>query len=275
VRALDPPGRTIQEALSCCITGINDKERLLRFVSRMTQIAKADVIMRAALAGGQHNALYPSVFAAPRPLTAADMKWLYDQRMVQSARGREIYDEIKLAAAGECPLCGQRDVTTLDHYYPKATWPALAVSPTNLVPSCLQCNTTKNATDVRGFHPYFDELGTGRWLVATLVEINPLRAAFHIQPLPTWPRTLAQRTSDHFRLLRLSSLYAQHAGSEMRAIRRRLERLQIRRGVTAVREHLEDEADSRLTDEPNSWRSALYETLASTSAYYTGGFLNA
>ncbi len=275
MRALDPPSATIQESLSRCITGISDKKRHLRFAGSKAQIMAADVAMRSALGRGQHSALNPGSFVAPPPLTTADMKWLYDQRMVQSVSGREIYDEIKLAAAGECPLCGQRDVTTLDHYYPKATWPALAVSPANLVPSCLQCNTTKNATDVRGFHPYFDQLGTGRWLIATLVETNPLRAAFRIQPPPTWPQSLIQRTSDHFRLLGLNSLYAQHAGSEMRAIRRRLERLQTRRGVTAVKAHLVDEADSRLADEPNSWRSALYETLASSSAYYAGGFLNA
>lgn len=275
MRALDPPDATIQQVLSSCIIGISDKGARLRFAGGEAQIVGADVTMRTALAGGQHSALNPGTFAAPAPLTAADMKWLYDQRMVQSARGREIYDAIKLAAAGDCPLCGQRDVTTLDHYYPKATWPALAVSPANLVPSCLQCNTTKSATDVRGFHPYFDQLGTRRWLIATLAETNPLRAAFHVQPPPTWPHNLAQRTSDHFRILRLNSLYAQHSGSEMRAIRGRLERLQTRHGVTAVRDHLEEEADSRLADNPNSWRSALYETLASNSAYYAGGFLNA
>jgi hypothetical protein len=275
VKPLDAPGATIHEALSRCISGINDLSRRRHFTSARSGLVGADKSMRTALVDGRHTGLSPAAFVAPPPLTTDDMKWLYDQRMVKSVRGRELYDEIKLAAAGECPLCGQRDVNTLDHYYPKATWPALAVSPANLVPACLPCNVSKNASDVRGLHPYFDQLGTDRWLIASLVEIDPVRAAFRIQAPAIWSQDLAQRALDHFQMLHLGSLYALHAGSEMRSIRRRLERLRTRRGVAAVREHLEDEAYSRLCNDPNSWRGALYEVLASTADYYNGGFLNA
>ena len=57
--------------------------------------------------------------------------------------GRATYDLLKLSAKGGfCPLCGQRNVSTLDHYLPKESYPDLSILPINLVRACSDCNYT-------------------------------------------------------------------------------------------------------------------------------------
>ena len=55
-----------------------------------------------------------------------------------------------------------RSTATLDHFYPKADYPFLALSLYNFIPSCYVCNTVfKNSKEVQ-IYPYeesFDELG--------------------------------------------------------------------------------------------------------------------
>lgn len=71
-----------------------------------------------------------------------------------------------------CPYCnrnyifnfnkkGRQNATAqLDHFFDKKTYPYLAVSIYNLVPSCGTCNLRKSSKDVKVFYPYiesFDE----------------------------------------------------------------------------------------------------------------------
>lgn len=67
--------------------------------------------------------------------TKSDMKILYEQKFARKEQGgRKYYDAIKLLAPyGRCPLCGQREVKTLDHYLPKSKFPLYAVTPYNLM----------------------------------------------------------------------------------------------------------------------------------------------
>ncbi|TPJ42888.1 HNH endonuclease signature motif containing protein [Mesorhizobium sp. B2-7-1] len=59
-----------------------------------------------------------------------------------------------------CPFCGGLGHTwTLDHYLPKANFPAYSVNPSNLVPCCRDCNSGKNASfgaelHEQTLHPY-------------------------------------------------------------------------------------------------------------------------
>lgn len=51
-------------------------------------------------------------------VTAKEMSWLYENKMIgKTAPGRGVYDAIRTASPqGRCPLCGHRDVSTVDHY---------------------------------------------------------------------------------------------------------------------------------------------------------------
>lgn len=271
MRELPRPQSTIDEALDGCINTIQDLHRLQAFTAARASLTLSDSTMRHTLMAGQHSQLNHAHYKAPQPLTKDDMTWLYEQRMVASSEGRKVYNKIRLAA-DECPLCSQRDVQTLDHYFPKATWPALAVSPTNLVPACLQCNATKNATTVSGLHPYYDQLGTDRWLIATPSTSGRMTVSYRIDPPGRWSTDLVQRMADHFRVLKLNELYQFHAGTELRRLRRRLAGIRNAKGIQEVRDYLVEEAETHLAERLNGWRGALLETLASTPDYYNGAF---
>lgn len=55
-------------------------------------------------------------------VTGDEMRTLYRDKLSKAKQpGREIYDAIKLAPRNQrCPMCGFRQVSTLDHYLPKA-----------------------------------------------------------------------------------------------------------------------------------------------------------
>jgi len=63
-----------------------------------------------------------------------------------------------------CPLCGQKAVTDLDHYIPRAKMAEYSVHLLNLIPICHECNVDKDDRwlDENGkriiFNAYFDQL---------------------------------------------------------------------------------------------------------------------
>jgi hypothetical protein len=104
------------------------------------------------------------------------------------SKARRIYDEIRASAAGGiCPLCGQREVKTLDHYLEKQHHPVFAVTPLNLVPACTDCNKVRSEFPKDGdsnqtLHPYFDSVDDERWLKAKVDEVDPVIVPFHEDP---------------------------------------------------------------------------------------------
>ena len=122
---------------------------------------------------------------------------VYTNRMAkEGAPGRPVYNALKLAAR-RCPLCGHRDVSTLDHYLPKTAFPLLCVTPSNLVPACSDCNKVKSdalpatAAD-QTLHPYFDDADQDAWLKAEVVQARrprwcslPTRRSTGLRACPT------------------------------------------------------------------------------------------
>src|SRR6266446_4463738 len=58
------------------------------------------------------------------------------------------------------------------HHLPKSRYPDLSVSPINLVPCCMDCNTNKRAIfptsgQEETLHPYYDNFEGEKWLQAT------------------------------------------------------------------------------------------------------------
>lgn len=93
--------------------------------------------------------------AEPYFVNGDEMIKLYNNKLVKSKKGRKYYDQILSSSPkNRCPLCGVREVSTLDHYLEKSKYPYLSVSPYNLVPSCKDCNYgKKNKTfgDIRRY----------------------------------------------------------------------------------------------------------------------------
>ena len=121
------------------------------------------------------------------------MEKVYTDRMAkEKVPGRPVYDRLK-ASQDICPFCGQRVVSQLDHYLPKANFPVLSVVPYNLVPSCSDCNKSKlsdvpNSEEEQIFHPYYDDVTTEQWLFAEVVEGTEVTLCFYVEAPDAWGR---------------------------------------------------------------------------------------
>ena len=167
-------------------------------------------------------------FTPTDPGVCDELIKVYTDRMAkQGAPGRPVYDALKHAAS-RCPLCGHRDVTTLDHYLPKTVFPLLCVTPANLVPACSECNKAKLASTSatagdQTLHPYFDDVDQDPWLKADVVQGAPAAVVFFVEPPRHWTSVLAARVRHHFAAFGLAGLYGVQAAAELREIAYELE----------------------------------------------------
>jgi 5-methylcytosine-specific restriction endonuclease McrA len=202
---------------------------------------------------------------------------LYERVLVKGGE-RSTYDRLKsLARFARCPLCGQRDVKTLDHYLPRASFPEFCVTPANLVPSCTDCNKAKldyvaDRYERQSFHPYFDD-----WSGVILVKAAPVIAdrvdvIFSIDRHGDIPPPWVERAEWHFRLLNLGNLYREHASVELVQRKSEFRDTYSVEGSSGLKEDLRIEADSRSKPFPNAWQPALYRGLSASEEFCDGGF---
>lgn len=274
---LDHPAHSAEDAFAACISRVRTPALRARLVSATQSIVDASHAYEIAAKAQTLDQIVrePLVDGI---VTTAEMEAVYTDRMAkQNTPGRPIYDDIFAAAKGRCPLCAHRAVTTLDHHLPKAHYPALAVAPLNLVPSCSDCNKAKLARvphspeDV-SFHPYFDDVDGERWLFAEVLEVAPASIRFRVEPPAVWGALLAERVRRHFRGLNLSALYGSEAAEELLNIRHLLATIHATGEADEVRSYLEEHAESCLAGRLNGWRGATYEAWAESDWFCDGGF---
>ena len=235
------------------------------------------MLFRSVYQGAGQNGLLASLeplqFELPN-VTAEEMVRLYDQKMVaRRSPGRAIYDNLRLAPRnGRCPLCGHREVMTLDHYLPKASFSALAVNPTNLVPACWDCNRAKLASVVATLHPYFDDVENDRWLYARVVERTPAVVEYFVESPDEWPEGLALRVREHFNLYKIADLYSAQAARILSGIRLRLADAYHNGGPESVKQHVSEDARSWQASDINGWEAVLYEALSESEWFCETGF---
>lgn len=212
-------------------------------------------------------------------VTASEMEAVYTQRMVpKTAPGRTAYDQLmSLARSGKCPLCAQRDASTLDHHLPKAHYPVLAVTPLNLVPSCKDCNKAKLASLPTNayeetLHPYFDDIDGDRWLFASVQTTAPASLKFFVDPPDHWDAVLVARVHLHFETLGLGDLYAAQGADELLNIRHQLRMIHGTGGAATVRSELLARAESARALRVNGWRVSAFEAFAESDWFCDGGF---
>src|ERR1035441_650552 len=112
-------------------------------------------------------------------------------------------------------------------HLPKAHYPALAVTPLNLVPCCTDCNKAKLDTIPRdeervSLHPYYDNVDGALWLRGEVLQTQPSGLRFFVQVSRDWDRVLAARLLNHFEILGLATLYASEAAEELLSIRQQM-----------------------------------------------------
>lgn len=214
-------------------------------------------------------------------LNKSEMEKLYSQRMVgQTAPGRSHYDKLKNGSPnGICPLCGQRSVSTLDHFLPKSNYPLLVVLPLNLIPACADCNKAKlnnfpDTEEKQVIHPYYDDVEKYQWLCATVKEDDPGAIKFYTANIKEYDEILNQRIKHHFAEFKLADLYRSNAYSTVSEIKYRLNKLFEKGGAEAVRIYLSEEELSRRKNYINSWQTAAYQAMMNSDWFCGGGFNN-
>ncbi|HEX6041209.1 hypothetical protein [Longimicrobium sp.] len=212
-------------------------------------------------------------------VTKDEMSSIYKDRFVHKrGPGRSIYEKlINIPKHRRCPLCAQRTVSTLDHYLPRAFYPALAVVPFNLVACCGDCNKLKLATvpgkaEEQILHPYYDNIGGETWLASEVIEDTPASLEFYIQSPPGGDPVLLRRLRNHFDLLELGKLYGSHGARLIASIRGYLRNLYRSARMPGIRAHLVEMAESYAAEHRNSWETAAYTALAANDWFCDGGF---
>lgn len=172
---------------------------------------------------------------------------------------------------GRCPLCGQGQASTLDHYLPTEAFPEFSIFPLNLVPACYDCNQRKGTRYADEgaaifLHAYLDEVPTDEQFLFADVSVcdgNPL-VTFSVSPPASMRNDLAQRIQSHFNELALGAYYMVEAINEISERSGVLKQL-IDSGATGddVRDYLQVEAASVAQDKGvNFWRYALLHGMA-------------
>ncbi|OOQ56660.1 HNH endonuclease [Mucilaginibacter pedocola] len=208
-----------------------------------------------------------------------ELKYVYTGQMVDHANGRVHYDKLILSAPFDlCPLCAHRDVTTLDHYLPKAKYPRLSVVPINLIPACKDCNTGKlmdypKTPDEETLHPYYDDIDADRWLKMRVLQTNPISVEFYVSRPAGWSDLLFKRVEGHFKSFGLKKLYATQAGRELVGIKKQLIGIYGKRQKqAAVKKFLLDMARSKADVHLNIWQVVFYNGLAEDNWFCNGNF---
>lgn len=262
---LNPPSDNPIDVFKACIQGFQDEDFRKRLGSIMSKIAKAELQYREYAAAGKLHKIKPGLKKTSK-VTTDDLKRVYERGMVQSANGRAYYDKLRAAVPNKrCPLCGRRDVSSLDHYLPKSLYPLYAVAPVNLIPCCRECNGKKaaliaNAPEKQTLHPYFDHhLGTEQWLKAEVVAKDPPSFVYYVDPPMAWDDITILRVKHHFELFAIGELYSNAASVAFTSAYRYLLFL-FRQTKTGLKEHLQEMSNSAASSEP--WLSAMYNALA-------------
>ncbi|WCU83886.1 HNH endonuclease [Pseudomonas aeruginosa] len=275
---LEHPDLDAGDVFKQCISRVRNKELKTRLESIEADVSQAsetfaDLAAQVRLYEFVREAVVNGV------VTTAEMEAVYNQRMVpKTAPGRAAYDKLmSLARSGKCPLCAQRDASTLDHHLPKAHYPILSVVPLNLVPSCKDCNKAKlaslptNASE-ETLHPYFDDIDGDRWLFASVQTTTPASLKFFVIPPHHWDAVLAARMLLHFEALGLGALYAAQGADELLNIRHQLQTLHDIGGAAIVRSELSSRAESAAAARINGWRVSAFQAFAESDWFCDGGF---
>lgn len=219
-------------------------------------------------------------------LTKGELKALYTKGMVSSSgAARNVYDQIKLLARDDCPYCGDcgeivvdDGIGTLDHFLPKAYFPAFSVLPLNLVPACAVCNTGLGSSfptdpNLQPLHPYFDapHFYDEKWTTAIVIEGDPVVVNFEVSPPAGWTDKDKRRISKYFEDCKLRGRYRKRAASDIsslidlrRTVHRNLPPDNFKKILTVL-------ADNEALP-LNGWKRTLHHGLANSEWFCSHDF---
>ncbi|PSW06727.1 HNH endonuclease [Photobacterium lipolyticum] len=268
------PDVTESYVLDKCISGIGIKEFRDRINEVSTHIISDGLRYKQKAESNELHTLIPVNIGddelAVGRVTKKELTSLYTNYLVGKTKpGREIYDALMIRAPlCRCPFCGLNHVSTLDHFLPKTKYPSLSVIPTNLVPSCKDCNTGKSSTvaltgSSQPLHPYFDRepFHTEQWLFARIIDSQPITVAYEILSPSGWSPENKSRVEAHFNEFKLYLRYSIEAASELASQEYIFNKYIESREYDSLLSDLEERYFSHERLNINSWQTALYKAL--------------
>lgn len=277
MRKISKPTYDIGDVYDLCISRVKNPDLKQRLERCKSDIINASLDYNDKATRTMLHQI--SIMTSVRDVSAKEMEKVYTYRMAKKkTSGRPIYDKLKSSSKyGRCPLCGQRVVSSLDHHLPKTDFPLFVVNPINLIPSCGDCNKVKDTYKASSqqeetLHPYYDDVENDKWLKARVINTTPCSIEFFVDKPSSWSDLLFERTLNHFKLFGLANLYSSESAQELVNINYRVASLHSLGGYQFVKDHLQEEAVSRNNAYLNSWQTAFYEALSSSSWYCDGGF---
>lgn len=278
--AIDKPELDIDSVFDACVNSIKDQSVRKRILGTKSYIRGSHKVYNI-------HAIYSLLYDLNDEhigntfcdATKTELVKLYEQQLVKNKEGRKKYDLLlQLAPDGICPFCGFAQASTLDHYLPKQKYPSFSISPLNLVPSCSDCNTGKNE-DVAGneleqiIHPYYDHaLFEEQWLFAFVNNTIPASLTFFTRPPVHWQQVNRDRVKSHFKDFKLARRFSVQVATEISILKYELAYdFDISQGA-GVKQALMNKQSASSKVYINWWKTAMYQALASSDWYCSGGF---
>lgn len=230
---LELPNDTFSDSLGLCIEDIPQSK--LEYKSKL-QRSRGLLKRQSAVYSQRANSMdlhlfTPSMRAKKMnlvpecgdELTKNDLVSLYkDVFSKKGSKARSIYNRIKISSKEYCSICLVGTVSTLDHYLPKARYPAFSIEPNNLIPACSDCNKGKGASIIssRGehvLHPYFshNKFYEEKWLSAEVVEEIPVRLRYFVRPPVTWSANDIALIEEHFTSFKLAAKFSTYVSAHL------------------------------------------------------------
>lgn len=266
------PQDTQKDILENCIYNIKKGSRRDRIISSKKAIEKSVEYDNFAEKGELFSfEIHNKVDGGA---TKDDMVWLYDKKFVGDG-GRKYYDKImSIPPYGTCPFCGQRKVSTLDHFLPKTLYPTYAINPFNLVAACSDCNKLKrnegiNSLENQLIHPYYDDFNDDIWIKANINESDPIGFDFYTIKPDRWDIKKYKRANNHFNKFQLNKLYKAHAAEMFSEYSVSLKKLYYAGKVNLVKEDLYDRIEEARANRLNGWKVAMYDALLNNEWFFT------
>lgn len=276
MKALNKPNYAAGEVYQLCTSKIRKVKDRPRFAGIIATIILAESEYDTH---GANTSLHeiPTAENVNGILTVEEMGTVYDRMVGKTTPGWPVYNALKTQTK-KCPYCGTRDVKTLDHFLSQSSYPSLVVCPLNLVPSCWECNHEKLTTPVTQpedqlIHPYYDDIEDDQWLMAVVVQSNPVSVLFTVHAPGNWKHLTKIRMENHFKLFNLDELYTSNAASAMASRRLQFKRLHERGGVAEVRGFCLETAESIRAVNLNDWEAVMYQALGDSDWFVTQGCL--
>ncbi len=208
----------------------------------------------------------------PVGTTYDQLEKFYNGKFVQNKDLRtNYYEKLKQSLPDNiCPYCMMNaGEPNLDHFLPKSDFKQYAVTPVNLVPSCVNCNTKKLASNESAVHPYFHDFSSTRWLYAKMISVSPFEVKFYCNfQNSQFNQEQMNLIKSHFKVFNLSKRFSSKVGSEIANYRFMFTTFLEKQSPIELKKRISEMYSTSYHYNKNSWKTALYDLLLTLEEDY-------